>query len=181
MKRRLWILGIGVTLSVVSLFLIHAVQAAPVVLKLGTIEAPTNPFSVSCGRMVKLVEERSGGRLKIEFFPASQLGNAITQIEGVMMGTQDMFATAAEWMAQFEKDYNILALAFAFRDQNHLQTFFKSALNTAIKEKLRKDRGIRIIAENWERPARVLLSKKPVYSPKDLRESKCGCPKLRCT
>ena len=178
MKRRLWTLGIGVTLSVVSLFLIHAVQAAPIVLKLGTIEAPTNPFSVSCERMVKLVEERSGGRLKIEFFPASQLGNAITQIEGVMMGTQDMFATAAEWMAQFEKDYNILALAFAFRDQNHLQTFFKSPLNTAIKEKLRKDRGIRIIAENWERPARVLLSKKPVYSPKDLQGVKMRVPEI---
>jgi tripartite ATP-independent transporter DctP family solute receptor len=178
MKRRLWILGIGVTLSVVSLFLIHAVQAAPIVLKLGTIEAQTNPFSVSCDRMVKLVEERSGGRLKIEFFPASQLGNAITQIEGVMMGTQDMFATAAEWMAQFEKDYNILALAFAFRDQMHLQTFFKSPINTAIKEKLRKDRGIRIIAENYERPARVLLSKKPVYSPKDLQGVKMRVPEI---
>ena len=94
------------------------------------------------------------------------------------MGTQDMFATAAEWMAQFEKDYNILALAFAFRDQNHLQTFFKSPINAAIKENLRKDRGIRIIAENWERPARVLLSKKPVYSPRDLQGVKMRVPEI---
>jgi tripartite ATP-independent transporter DctP family solute receptor len=128
--------------------------------------------------MAKLVEERSAGRLKIEFFPGSQLGNAITQIEGVMMGSQDMFATAAEWMAQFENDYNILAMAFGFRDQKHLQTFFKSPLNTAIKEKLRKDRGIRIISENWERPPRVLLAKKPVYSPKDLQGIKMRVPEI---
>jgi tripartite ATP-independent transporter DctP family solute receptor len=128
--------------------------------------------------MAKLVDERSQGRLKIEVFPASQLGNAITQIEGAMMGTQDMFQGAAEWMGQFEKDYNILALGFGFRDQKHLQAFLNSPLNEQIKERLRKDRGVRIIAENWDRTPRVLLSKKPVYAPKDLQGIKMRVPEI---
>jgi tripartite ATP-independent transporter DctP family solute receptor len=151
---------------------------SPIVLKLGNIQAPTQSASLACERMAKLVFERSNGRLKIEFFPASQLGNAITQIEGVMMGTQDMFQDAAEWMSQFEKDYNILAMAFAFRDQNHLQAFFNSPLNVEIKERLRKDRGIRIIAENWNRAPRDLVSKKPVNSPADLQGIKMRVPEI---
>jgi len=178
MKKGVFRLGTVFGLCVFVFFLTNAVQGAPIVLKLGNIEAPTNPASLACERMAKLVEERSSGRLKIESFPASQLGNAITQIEGVMMGSQDMFQGAAEWMAQFEKDYNILALGFGFRDQKHLQAFFKSPLNTEIKERLRKDRGLRIIAENWDRTPRVLLSKKPVYSPKDLQGIKMRVPEI---
>ena len=176
MNRRLRLIGI---LALVAMFSAPAVFAADtVVLKLGNIQAPTQSASLACERMAKLVFERSNGRLKIEFFPASQLGNAITQIEGVMMGTQDMFQDAAEWMSQFEKDYNILAMAFAFRDQNHLQAFFNSPLNVEIKERLRKDRGIRIIAENWNRAPRDLVSKKPVNSPADLQGIKMRVPEI---
>jgi tripartite ATP-independent transporter DctP family solute receptor len=166
-------------LALVVVFAGQAVYAqSPIVLKLGNIQAPTQSASLACERMAKLVFERSNGRLKIEFFPASQLGNAITQIEGVMMGTQDMFQDAAEWMSQFEKDYNILAMAFAFRDQNHLQAFFNSPLNAEIKERLRKDRGLRIIAENWNRAPRDLVSKKPVNSPADLQGIKMRVPEI---
>jgi tripartite ATP-independent transporter DctP family solute receptor len=176
MRKRLWLIGF------LAVFCFAAVQASlaadPIVLKLGNIQAPTQSASLACERMAKLALERSNGRLKIEFFPASQLGNAITQIEGVMMGTQDMFQDAAEWMSQFEKDYNILAMAFAFRDQNHLQTFFNSPLNSEIKERLRKDRGIRIIAENWNRAPRVLVSKKQVNTPAELQGIKMRVPEI---
>jgi len=178
MENGKWCLKMACLLVASVLCWMASAQAAPVVLRLGNIEAPTNPASIACERMAKMVDERSQGRLKIEFFPASQLGNAITQIEGVMMGSQDMFQGAAEWMAQFEKEYNILALAFAFRDQKHLQAFFNSPINTAIKERLRKDRGLRIISENWDRTPRVLLAKKPVYSPKELQGIKMRVPEI---
>ena len=176
MKRRLGLISV---LALLVFCIPLGVSAADnFVLKLGNIQAPTQSASLACERMAKLAAERSNGRLKIEFFPASQLGNAITQIEGVMMGSQDMFQDAAEWMSQFEKDYNILAMAFAFRDQKHLQAFFNSPLNTEIKERLRKDRGIRIIAENWNRAPRELVSKKPVHNPSELQGIKMRVPEI---
>ena len=177
MSRKIWVIGMVLMLSL-AIPATSALQAAPIVLKLGNIQSPTSSASIACERMAKLAAERSNGRLKIELFPASQLGNAITQLEGVMMGTQDMFQDAAEWMSQFEKDYNILAMAFAFRDYKHLQAFFNSPLNTEIRERLRKDRGLRVIAENWNRAPRVLLAKKPVYSPKDLQGVKMRVPEI---
>lgn len=178
MKKMILITGMGFIICLVLLVSMNAVQAAPIVLKLGTVQISTATASLACERMAKLAGERSNGRLKIEFFPASQLGNAITQIEGVMMGTQDMFQDALEWMAQFEKDYNIIALAYGFRDQKHLQAFFNTPLHMEIKESLRRDRGLRIIVENWDRAPRVLLSKKPVYSPKDLQGIKMRVPEI---
>ena len=94
------------------------------------------------------------------------------------MGTQDMFEANAEWWGQFEKDYNILSMAFAFRNQEHLQAFYNSPLNSEIKERLRKDRGVRIIAENWDRPPRVMVSKKPVNTPTDLQGIKMRVPEI---
>ncbi len=171
------VLFMGILLLSLTTGIVQAAPA-PIVLKLGNIQAPNSSASIACERMAKLAAERSNGRLKIEFFPSSQLGNAITELEGVMMGTQDMFQDAAEWMSQFEKDYNILAMAFAFRDYNHLQAFFNSSLNAEIRERLRKDRGLRVITENWNRAPRVLLSKKPVHAPKDLQGIKMRVPEI---
>ena len=125
MKTRMACLKVIGLFGAFLIFLAGSAQAAPIVLRLGNIEAPNNPATIACERMAKLADERSQGRLKIEVFPSSQLGNAITQIEGVMMGSQDMFQGAAEWMGQFEKENNILALAFAFRDQKHSRESFE--------------------------------------------------------
>ena len=106
-----------------------SVAAKPTVISVGTIESTTNPATLALYKMAEIAEEKSGGRLKIEVYPASQLGNAIAQLEGVMMGTQDMFQGAAEWAAQFVPDWNILALAFTFEDQDHLMEFLRSPIN----------------------------------------------------
>src|SRR5688572_11285269 len=37
----------------------------------------------------KLVEERSTGRIKVDIFPAAQLGSEVAMIEGVRMGSLD--------------------------------------------------------------------------------------------
>ena len=49
-------------------------QAAPIVLKLGNIQAPTSSASIACERMAKLAAERSNGQLKIESFPLFPAG-----------------------------------------------------------------------------------------------------------
>jgi tripartite ATP-independent transporter DctP family solute receptor len=181
MKTRGSAKNLAIILSIFMLFilnLISPVQAAPVVLKMGTLEPPANPISMAGERLGKLVNEKSKGSLRIEVFPASQLGNFTTQIEGVMMGSQDIFLGAPENLGQFEKDYNILSLAFVFRDQNHIQAFFRSPLHAAMAEKLRKNRGIRFTAERWNRTPRVLLAKKPVFSPDDLKDIKMRVPEI---
>ncbi|NLN17415.1 MAG: TRAP transporter substrate-binding protein [Firmicutes bacterium] len=169
-------------MSILTVLVILAVSlgiaAKPTVLSVGTIESTTNPATIALYKMAEIAEEKSGGRLKIEVYPASQLGNAISQLEGVMMGTQDMFQGAAEWAAQFMPEWNILALAFTFEDQDHLIKFLQSPVNEEIKEKYRQEFGVRVIADNWNRTPRVLLSTKPVFRLSDLNGIKMRVPEI---
>ncbi len=126
MRKGTFVLAMVFGLSGLILPATNSAQGAPIVLKVGNVLPPTDPAAVACERMVKVVDEKSKGRLKIEFFSNSQLGNSVTQAESTMIGSQEMGNDAVEQMSTFEKDYNILALPFAFRDQNHLQSFLKS-------------------------------------------------------
>jgi tripartite ATP-independent transporter DctP family solute receptor len=173
MKKRIWLMSVVVVLC--FLFLADPGQGAPIRLKLGTVSPPASIDTIASKKMEELVDERSTGRLKIDVFPGT-LGTGQTQLEGVMMGTLDLFVGAADFNSSFEKDYNILSVPFVFRDQKHLQTFFNSPLNAEIKERLRKNRGIWIMTENWNSTPRILLSKKPINSPEDLRGIKMRVP-----
>lgn len=51
---------------------------------------PENPQNVGCNKFVELVEERSGGRIDVEYHGQGALGGAREIVEGVQMGTIQM-------------------------------------------------------------------------------------------
>lgn len=56
--------------------------------------------------------------------------------------------------------------------------FLRSPINGEIKEKYRQEFGVRVIAENWNRTPRVLLSTKPVFRLSDLSGIKMRVPEI---
>lgn len=65
-------------------------------------------------RLKERVEARSGGRLKIEVYPASQLGNNQRMIEGVQLGTQEATIQPPEFVYGVDPRYVVLSLPFLF-------------------------------------------------------------------
>lgn len=124
---------------------------------------------------IQLVEERSNGRIKIEYFPADQLGNEQEQIEGMQAGTQDFFSDPLVWYAAQVKDFGILSWGFTFRDQEHLSKFLKSPVFEEMKEELANKSGIRIIGA-CSRPGRVLFSRNPIFNLEDINGMKMRVP-----
>jgi TRAP-type C4-dicarboxylate transport system substrate-binding protein len=123
---------------------------------------------------IKLVEERSNGKIKIEYFPADQLGNETEQIEGIQSGSQDFFSDPLVWYETQVKDFGILSWGFTFRDQEHLLNFFKSPIFEEMKEKLAKT-GIRILAAT-AMSGRVVFSRNPILSLNDIQNLKMRVP-----
>jgi tripartite ATP-independent transporter DctP family solute receptor len=80
---------------------------APVALKLATIVGTEHPFSTSAMKFKEVAEAKSGGRLKIEVYPAGQLAkNGTVMLEGMQLGTVDIGALdtptiGAKWDAKF--------------------------------------------------------------------------------
>ncbi|HPQ78493.1 MAG TPA: C4-dicarboxylate ABC transporter substrate-binding protein, partial [Synergistales bacterium] len=67
----------------------NAMAAKEIVVKLAhngnTI--PEDPQNIAVYAFKKMVEERSGGAIRVDVYPAAQLGDARTIVEGVQMGT----------------------------------------------------------------------------------------------
>ena len=69
--------------------------AQTVTLKLATIVGNDNPFTTSAVKFKEVAEARSGGRIKVEVYPAGQLAkNEIVQLEGMQLGTVDVAAVS---------------------------------------------------------------------------------------
>ena len=68
-----------------------------------------------------LVEQRSGGRLKIRVFHSRQLGEEKETIEQTRVGAIDLNRTNVALLGSFVPAMNVLAMPFLFRSTAHLQ------------------------------------------------------------
>lgn len=138
------------------------------VLKLAVESAVGTPGEVSGQDFKRIVEEKSDGKIKIEYYPAGQLGTGDDLTESLQTGSVDMTWRVLDWYSKFEKGWNILLLGFLFRSEDHFNLFLASDQHAEFKENLIQNAGIRIVADNGIGAPRVVVSKKPIHSPDDM-------------
>ncbi|MFS0646076.1 TRAP transporter substrate-binding protein [Siminovitchia sp. 179-K 8D1 HS] len=143
----------------------------PIVLKLGTKMPDESVEGKAFNLFADLVKEKSNGEIVVDVYPAELLGKGKTQIDNMLMGTQDMYAEGATYFDDFDSRVQVSSIPFLFRDFEHFQKYNTGELGQEVHEKI-KSEGIRIL--NTERnfvrgPYRVLVSKKPVKSVEDLK------------
>ncbi|OUS03997.1 hypothetical protein A9Q96_16960 [Rhodobacterales bacterium 52_120_T64] len=145
------------------------VTTAAETLRLGGVHSPTSFETQSLEHFAQLVEEKTNGELTIQVFPASQLGDAVSMIENVKIGAQDMFANVSNWNSHIVSDYGILGMPFAFSDITHLKRFQKSDVFLDMKARMISEQGLRVLADNYYRLPRVLVTKQPVSELADIQ------------
>ncbi len=129
-------------------------------------------------RFTACVNDRAGGKLKVNFIQGEQLGTDMQVIEQMMQGSVHIYGDVLDWYANWVKDFAILAWGFTFRDADHMQKFLDSPTYAAMAEKLRKEQGLRILAAAPTQP-RILFSKKPIGSLNDLSGIKMRVPEIK--
>lgn len=67
----------------------------------------------------KGVDARSGGRIKIEIYPANQLGQIPRTVEGVAMGTIELTMVASGFLVGLEPRYAVFDAVGLFDDMQH--------------------------------------------------------------
>ena len=128
------------------------------------------------------VMELTDGKIKIAVHHSAEFGDGATQIERVRTKQQDMFGAAVEWLELVEPLWSITSYPFLFRSLAELQTFVKSGLNQQLKAQLVKVHGMRVLADNWYRPSRVCISRRPYFRLKELENQRmavCNIPFYR--
>jgi tripartite ATP-independent transporter DctP family solute receptor len=89
------------------------------VLKLGHIAEPSHPYAKGADKWAELVSAKTGGKVKIQVFHSSQLGDQKTLIEGLVYGTIDMALVGTAALTQFQPQMGIFDLPFLFDDRDH--------------------------------------------------------------
>lgn len=140
-------------------------------LKLGTKMPQDTAEGQGFEHFAELVKEKSNGELVVKIYPAEQLGTGTTQIDNMLLGTQDMYAEGASYFTDFDSRVELSSVPFLFYDYEHYQNFYTGEVGQEINENLIEN-GVRIL--NTERnfvrgPSRVLLSKEPIQNVEDLK------------
>jgi len=81
----------------------------------------------------KEIEKRTNGRIKVQLFPAAQLGKIPRQIEGIQLGTQEAFHTPPGFFVGINQAFQVVDAPGLFDDITHMHRAINHPL---IREKL---------------------------------------------
>lgn len=173
--RKLTVLLLVSLLSIGLMSGIHVQAQNPIELRLGHLSAVGGFEDLVANKIAEEVMKNSEGRLVVNVYPAAQLGSAVSQMESIMIGTQDIFWGALGWLGNFEKDYQILLMPYAFRNQEHQLNFIDSPLALEMEKRL-EDQGLLLLSKNAHGLPKVTVSTKPIFHTDDLRGIKMRVP-----
>ncbi|QSQ08290.1 Solute-binding protein [Koleobacter methoxysyntrophicus] len=141
----------------------------PITIKLAYVVPETQSTHIASEKVFKnYVEEKSGGRLKVELYPNGQLGSDRQAIEGVSLGTIEMTIPAAAVLSGFEEKFMVFDLPFLFESREAAHRALDGELGQKLSELL-IPHGLKnlVFAENGFR--NITNNKKPITTPDDLK------------
>ncbi|MBX9845237.1 MAG: TRAP transporter substrate-binding protein [Xanthobacteraceae bacterium] len=122
-------------------------------------------------RMKAGIEQRAAGKIKVDIYPANQLGQLPAVVEGVALGTIEAAASANGFWVSLEPRFQVLDAPGMF---DTLEQGFKVLNDPEIRARLATwgaDKGIEVLAPSLYSPL-MLLSHKAVRAVGDLNGQK---------
>ena len=145
-------------------------SADPIVMKLGTPTLNDGQHEF-LKRLAAAVDKDSGGRIKGEVYPASQLGPIPREIEAVQLGAIAGFVSPAEFLEGVDPRFQVLSAPGLFKDMDHVGRVVKDAEFRKEFFKVGATRGLRVSAVFLSGPTAV-NSRSPVHHIADLKGMK---------
>lgn len=162
--KKALLLALIVVLAVTSV----AAQKKPIVLRLAETHPADYPTTLGDQRFADLVKELSKGRIVVEVYPGSQLGQERAVIEQVQFGAIDFTRVSISPLASFVPVFNALQLPYLYRSEDHM---WKVLLGPIGKELFASLEPSGFIGIGWFEPGarNFYNSKRPVSKPEDLK------------
>ena len=136
-------------------------------IKFGHLNNADHPVSFGVKRFAELVSARSGGKLKVQEYPASTLGNELQQQSALQGGVQEMSAPATTSLAGIVKEFGLVDFPFSVASFAQADALLDGPLGQALIARL-PEKGL-IALGYWDLGFRnVTNSKRPITRPEDL-------------
>lgn len=138
-----------------------------IVIRLGTATEPDGSYVMGAKEFEKKVEEYTNGKVDVQIFPSSQLGNERDLIEGVSLGTLEMTVSSTGPLPNFSKDFQVFDLPYIVKDRESAYKVMDGEVGQKILGTL-EPIGIKALGF-WENGFRNLSNgKKEIVHPQDV-------------
>jgi len=136
-------------------------------IKFGHLNNTDHPVSLGVKRFAELVAAKSGGKLKVQEFPSSTLGNEMQQQSALQGGVQEMSAPATTSLAGIVKEFGLIDFPFSISTYAQADALLDGPLGQALIERL-SDKGLTALGY-WDLGFRnVTNSRRPIAKAEDL-------------
>ena len=139
------------------------------------IEDPAGSYHAELTeKFADLVEEYSGGEVKVIVYPGGQQGNARESIEGMLIGTVDM-TKSLDTFAPIVRDVEVFGLPYLYQSRDQ---FVKSLALPEVADVVQRleDEGL-VVVGWWENGFRHMTNNvQPIQKPEDLDGLKMRTP-----
>ena len=147
-------------------------------LKYGHANAIDNDVHIYALKWSEEVAKRSNGRIKIEVYPANQLGNIREMMEGVELGTLDIGHGDTSMLSTVLPEMGLLALPFIFKGYDHAEKVIDGPVGQELNEKLAAKRNMRPLGWMWN-GFRNFCTKVPITKVADCKNIKMRSPEAK--
>ena len=143
-------------------------------IKFSHVVAPDTPKGLAAQKFKEVVEEKSGGRVKVDIFPNSQLYGDEDELQALQGGSVQMLAPAAAKFGTVTPQLQVLDLPFLFETPEDVQRIISkdSKVGQAIYEN--EDlaaKNIKVLGL-WDLGFKQFHSNKAIRRPEDLEGQK---------
>lgn len=141
---------------------------------LATLMPFVGPESDAVRTLARSVEERSGGRMRIEILAAAQIDRFAEVPDTLLSGAIDMLIEGLAFYQSHAEAIVPASLPFCFRGPAHHEAFLGSdVFREGVVETL-LNKGVRFLDPHWRwrRAPQVLVSRRPLFRVRDLHHAR---------
>ncbi|WP_051533802.1 TRAP transporter substrate-binding protein [Desulfitibacter alkalitolerans] len=142
-------------------------KAEKIILKYGDAVSTADPQYEASVFFAQKVAEMTDGRVEVQIYPNSQLGNQREMTEGLKLGTIEIVKNTNAVFTGFVPATKVLDLPYLFTDTEHARRVLDGEVGDQLKAAA-EEAGYKILWFFTPRARSVYNSQKPIYTPADI-------------
>src|SRR5437588_10130994 len=138
----------------------------PIVIKFSHVTTPDTPKGQGAEKFRELAEKYTGGKIKVEIYPNSQLYKDKEEIEALQLGAVQMLApSTAKFAPLGAKEFEALDLPFLFANDEEYARVTKGPVGKWLFQKL-ESKGLTGLGF-WDNGFHMVSANRPLIAPAD--------------
>jgi tripartite ATP-independent transporter DctP family solute receptor len=159
-----------------ALLSVNAALAAPIVVKVGSIQSDTFYMNKYMDKFEEIVNQKTNNAYEFKRFYNSVLGSEVAMIEQMGMGTLDMQFGYSAVMSNYVREFEAIGLPGVLANFDEVRKILNGRIGDELTQEFMKKTGVRILWFVDQAYRNIFLNNINVQSIEDLKGIKIRAP-----